>query len=253
MKGFHHPSCSNPKPLRPRFSPEELRQEPLLLLRFTRLVAEGGGELAPEELAFLREHRWELQKVYRRDLTREWDQLLLSPAVFPALNLLVETGLLEVLIPELLQGQGMEQSFIHPDDVLTHNLRTCSIVKPRLHLRLAGLLHDVGKPGYYVEDPLVGRRFPEHQFRSAELVPVILGRFAYPRELVDRVKLLVKNHMFIWVPHHGLEPIRELIERVGKENIEDLIELVTSDREAIWGERIKSTNRALWKALALVK
>jgi hypothetical protein len=69
--------------------------------------------------------------------------------------------------------------------------------------------------------------------------------------MVDRVKFLVENHMFVWVPHHGLDPIRELIARVGRENAEDLIELVTSNRAAIWGNRIKGSNRALWKALAL--
>ena len=58
--------------------------------------------------------------------------------------------------------------------------------------------------------------------------------------------------MVIWVPNHGLEPIRELVDRLGAEIARDLIELVTSDRAAIWGEKVAETNRALREALALV-
>lgn len=230
----------------------EIARNPALLLQAIRRVAEAGGELEPLEVDFFQACSKGLAGFPLEELTEEFNRILLSPAVFTALQLMVETGLLAVLMPELVRGQGVHQSFVHPDDVLVHNLRTCSLVKPQLHLRLAGLLHDVGKPDYYVEDPLVGRRFPKHSRRSAILVPAILGRFAYPPQLVERVRLLVENHMVIWVPNHGLEPIRELVDRLGAEIARDLIELVTSDRAAIWGEKVAETNRALREALALV-
>lgn len=237
---------------RPRLSPETISQSPSSLLHFVRWVTERGEGLTQREQTLIRNHRIMLYDCAAEELRWELNNILLSPAVLDALELMVDSGLLEVLIPELLRGKGMKQSFIHPDDVLTHNLLTCSLVKPLLHLRLAGLLHDVGKPDYYVDDPQVGRRFPNHSYRSAILVPTILGRFSYPAELVKQVRLLVENHMFIWVPQHGPEPVRELMERVGKENIADLVELITSDREAIWGEKIKECNRALWHALSEV-
>lgn len=237
---------------RPKLSPKMISQRPSSLLRFVRRLTEMGEGLAPGELDLIRSYRTVSFDPATEELKWEFSNILLSPAVLDILELLVDLGLLGVLIPELLRGKGMKQSFIHPDDVLTHNLLTCSLVKPLLHLRLAGLLHDVGKPDYYVDDPLVGRRFPNHSSHSAALVPIILGRFSYSAELIQRVRLLVENHMFIWIPRHGPEPVRELMERVGKENIGDLIELITSDREAIWGDEIRECNKALWHALAIV-
>ncbi len=239
-------------PALPGLCPGDMSRNPALLLQAIRLAAEAGDQLKPRELTLLENCSRKLTGCPPGELTGEFNKILFSPAVFTALQLMVATGALGVLIPELLQGQGVHQSFVHPDDVLTHNLRTCSLVKPQLHLRLAGLLHDVGKPDYYVEDPRVGRRFPDHNRRSAQLVPVILSRLAYPPQLVARVKLLVENHMVIWVPQHGLDPLRDIVERLGEEAAVDLIELVTGDREAIWGEKVKGTNRALRKALALV-
>jgi tRNA nucleotidyltransferase (CCA-adding enzyme) len=197
-------------------------------------------------------HKREKDEASKEKVTEVFNQILCSPSVFYLCGKMVETGLMAELIPELLRGEGMEQSYIHPDDVLTHNLRTCSLVKPKLNLRLAALLHDVGKPGYYIYDPLVGRRFPKHQLRSGALVPQILNRFAYKQDLVNQVQLLVEHHMFIWRPKDGLPPLKELLQKVGRENIEDLIELVISDREAIWGDRIRESNRALLEAVESV-
>lgn len=239
-------------PTRPRISAEMISHNPLYMLTFLRNLARLEERPTPGELALIRNRCSMLHGCPVEELREEFNNVLLNPAVFTSLGLLVETGLLGELIPELLRGKGMKQSHIHPDDVLTHNLLTCSLVKPSLHLRLAGLLHDVGKPDHYLDDPLLGRRFPNHSHRSARLVPLILGRFSYSTQLVEQVRLLVANHMFIWVPQHGPEPVRQLMEQVGKNNIVDLVELITSDRKAIWGEKIKDSNKALKRTLARV-
>lgn len=222
------------------------------LFYYVRKTIESGRKLAQREMVWIQHQGEKIQLDAVKDITGEFNQILLSPAVFNILLAMVATGLLEAIIPELLWGKGLEQSFIHPDDVLTHNFRTCSLIKPKLNLRLAALLHDVGKPCYYVEDPLVGRRFPEHHLRSADLVSQILNRFGYAAEFVSQIQLLVEKHMFIWHPQDGLQAINDLMQKVGRENIADLFALIASDREAIWGERIKGSNQALWRALSLV-
>jgi len=80
--------------------------------------------------------------------------------------LLKNTGLLNYIIPELLEGDGMPQRGDHLYDVLEHNIKTAAYIRNNLNLRLAALLHDVGKPRTLVEVEGV-RSFPAHDKKSA--------------------------------------------------------------------------------------
>lgn len=220
-----------------------------LLLAFLQEQCQSRDSLDDRSASYLRAQGHAFSPPFRTRVRPWWDRLLLNPRVDHCLWQAHRVGYLGALVPELLDGEGLEQSFAHPHDVLGHNIRTCALVPPRLHLRLAALLHDVGKPGYSVEDMLVGRRFPGHHLRSALCVPPIMERLGYPRPLICRVEVLVSHHMFIWTPDQGAEPVLNLVRSLGRGAAADLIVLVQADRTAIWGHQAQEINMELEKTL----
>lgn len=211
------------------------QEDGLRLLRAVRFVSQLRFDIEADTLAALCEGASGLRRVAKERIGRELACLVVGEDVLPALWLLRDTGLMEYTAPELLSGQGVEQSRLHREDVLGHNLRTCSLTPPELTVRLAGLLHDVGKPGNWREGPH-GRFFPEHATRSAAVIPDILRRLRYGRSIVNTVTLLVRNHMFFWRKDQGLAPMRRLAAQVGWDNFRSLIDLIKADRLAIWGD-----------------
>ena len=97
-----------------------------------------------------------------------------------------------------------------------------------LHLRLAALLHDVGKPITISHDE-TGIHFYKHEQVGAELSKKILKRLAYSRAIQEQVTLLVQEHMFQIHPHSTDKAIRRFIAKVDLEQAYDLIELRKAD------------------------
>lgn len=213
---------------------QRFREDGLRLLRAARFVSQLGFQVEEGTLNALCGESERLAAVAAERRGYEFSLLITGANVRSALFLLVETGLMRFIVPELLKGKDLKQGRLHPDDVLGHNIKTCSLTPSRLEVRLAGLLHDVGKERW--EEGPYGRYFPDHASRSAELVPVILERLRFSRRIIRTVTLLVANHMFFWRASQGLAPVRRLAARVGWEHFADMIALIQADRLAIWGD-----------------
>ena len=140
-------------------------------------------------------------------------------------------SLLQVIIPELVEGVGVTQNLHHIYTVWEHNLRalaTCPSKK--LSVRLATLLHDVGKPrakrgeGYR-------STFYNHDHVGARMTRKILERLRYPKRIIDHASTLVDNHLFYYNVGEVTEAsVRRLIKRVGLENMDDLMAVRIGDR-----------------------
>ncbi len=117
----------------------------------------------------------------------EFGKLMRREAPSVGLEILRETGVLAQLWPELLEGVGVDQNEWHAYDVYRHNLATLDASPPGdLALRLAALLHDVGKPRTVArrEDGR-GNTFYQHEHVGAEMVPAMLARLRLPRDRRD--------------------------------------------------------------------
>ena len=225
----------------------------LRLLRAIRLMAQLDFGIEQSTKIAIGQNASRIQKIAKERIGRELTLLLLADGdILPALQVTVNCGLMKYMIPELLTGQGLGQSRLHHDDVLTHNLRTCALTPANLPLRLAGLLHDVGKPNGFEKGPY-GRIFPEHAARSAALTPAILARLRFDKKLIALVTLLVRHHMVFWRPNQSLAPIRRVVGRVGWENTDLLLELIKADRMSIWGDINLTGISALAAAIDQVK
>ena len=161
----------------------------------------------------------------------EFSRIVLSPNPAFGVDLLLSTGLLHYIIPELEEGVGVGQNLHHIYTVWEHNLRaleTCP--SPKLHVRLAALLHDVGKPRTKQGD---GYRstFYNHDHVGARMTKVILARLRYPKDIIEKTTLLVDNHLFYYNVGEVTEAsVRRLIRKVGLENMHDLMDVRISDR-----------------------
>ncbi|HHW15665.1 MAG TPA: HD domain-containing protein, partial [Firmicutes bacterium] len=208
---------------------ERFQEDALRLLRACRFCAELRFRPAKEVLQALRRHAPRLSAVSAERRRDELSKLLLGADPRRGLRLLRVGGLLPALLPALGAAYGLRQSQAHAYSVYAHTLLVVAAAPPELALRLSALFHDLGKVEARVEDPEGRPLFPGHARLSADLAEGALRRLAFPRALVERVTLLVREHMFYWTPADGPVSLRRLLARVGPENLKALVALRRAD------------------------
>ena len=142
------------------------------------------------------------------------------------------TGILNMFIPELAQCRGVEQGGFHHFDVLDHSFLVCNACPagaPQLHIRLAGLFHDIGKPAARSQTADGCYTFYRHELISEKLTRTIMRRLKYANAEIDKTAHLVAQHMFHYDPAWTDAAVRRFIVRVGKEHIDDLFALRKAD------------------------
>jgi len=212
---------------------ERFNEDALRLLRVVRFAARFGYTIEPRTEAALARCAGLIRHISWERIREEMSATLLTARPAWALNVLRLSGLLDHIWPELLEGVGVAQNVHHAYTVWEHNLLACEYTPPVLRLRLAGLLHDVGKPRTVSEDDSGERHFYHHEVVGAEMAREMLRRLRYDNDTVERVTHLVRHHLAL---HHypGMTDaaIRRLIRRIGPEYLEDLIILRVADRAA---------------------
>ncbi len=205
-------------------------EDPLRLLRAIRLSNQLELDIENKTSEAIKQEGFRLLEVSVERVREELSLILLIPQCLKALIELRDMGLLIYMIPELLSGVGLKQGSHHRYDVFTHTVEACVAIKPQLHLRLAALLHDIGKPATAVLQEEGWYVFPEHHVKGTEIGRDILKRLHYSNQMIDVVTKLIENHMFYYRP--GIDSaavLRKLIGKVGVEQIWDLIELRRAD------------------------
>jgi tRNA nucleotidyltransferase (CCA-adding enzyme) len=222
---------------------ERFKEDGLRAFRACRLASELEFEIEEETFNAIGKSLPVVEMVSMERIRDEFMKLLLySPKPSRGINLLKETGLLGVFLPELLETVGVEQKLFHTYDVYEHSLRTCDVAEDSV--KLAALLHDLGKVSTDTKDG----HFYGHDSVGAEMAGEIMKRLKFPNEEIEKVKKLIKNHMFHY-PHVREEmdeeekekiklhewsdaAIRRFLRRVGEENIDDLFRLRIADAVA---------------------
>ncbi|MGA9776201.1 MAG: HD domain-containing protein, partial [Candidatus Dormiibacterota bacterium] len=219
--------------LRTPLEPEAtFSEDPLRMFRAARFAAQMGFRLADglEEAMRLSSPRIRIVSVERvRD---ELIKLLLAPHPALGLRLLLGSGLLAETAPELAAMAGVAQGGYHLGDVFNHSALTAELVPPRRVLRLAALLHDVGKP-LTVGSSDSGPTFYRHQQVGAEIARDLLRRLRLPGAEVDQVARLVELHMrpIQYRPEWADSAVRRLWHEAG-ELLPELLELARADTRA---------------------
>jgi len=206
-------------------TPATFAEDPLRMLRAAQFAARFGYELGPDARAAMVAAAPLVRTVSAERVCDELTKLF-GKAARPSIGLEVlrTTGVLAYLWPEILEGVDVDQNEWHAYDVYRHNLETLDATPPDVPLRIAALLHDVGKPR--TKD---GPHFFGHEHVGADLATGMLERFRFPGEVVATVEHLVRSHMYAADPEMLPKTIRRFVNRIGVEHLDRLFALRHAD------------------------
>lgn len=173
-------------------------EDGLRLMRLARIAAQTGFEPTGGCLEAARFHRGLIKDV---SAERVRDELLLilgadlrygvKYAQYRGLQILKETGILKIILPELSEGDGiLQRKDFHDHDVLEHSLRCVAYADPSV--RFAALLHDAGKPYCHKKNG----SFAGHEEEGAKIAAAVCERLKIPKKQTEETKLLVALHMY---------------------------------------------------------
>jgi len=206
-----------------RFAEDKLR-----LLRAVRFAVRFDFEIESETMSAIRRLADRVTDVSGERIGDELAKMFSGPHPDRALTLLDETGLLDVVLPEVAAMKGVEQpSGFHPEgDVFEHTRKMLGLFGGgTVTLAFGLLLHDVGKPATFTETDRI--RFHRHDEVGADIAEKILRRLRFRRDTVKRVRMLVRNHMrFIHVKDMKRATLKRFL---AMDDFDELLELFRLD------------------------
>ena len=231
-----------------------LRADPLRPLRAVRFAGHLGFALADETSTAVAEQaraqgRDEARRPAAERVRDEFSAILTGTTAAPTLALAAELGLLATFLPELDATRGVRQGPLHHLDVFEHSLEalqrlTIAFPASGLALRLATLLHDVGKP-VTIGSHWTGRpTFYSHDAVGAELTSNALRRLRFPGDVVASAGSLVRKHM---TPLPRSEKSARRFVHRHRAILPDLLRLMIADREAARGRRASEAGRRAYR------
>ena len=217
-----------------RFSEDGLR-----LVRACRFAAQLQFTVDEKTKDGMSRSRDRIDRVSAERIQEELNKILASERPSIAFFLMDETGILERVLPELCEGKGIEQKGLHNFDVLAHSLYACDgAPRDRLELRLAALLHDIGKPRAHAIGPDGTPTFYGHDEISEAMARKILKRLRYSNAVESKVCHLIRHHMFHYEDNWTDSAVRRFVARVGLDAIDDLFLLRRADTYGTAGRYI---------------
>jgi len=214
-----------------------IKDDGLRILRMVRFCVQLG--FGPDRALFFsaRENVGLLNDISAERISEELKKILLCDPL-KGLLLLKALGALYILFPELKEGEHFPQNpKYHRFSVLMHSIMVCAHTPPDLSLRLAGLLHDVAKPMTMRQTGNMHR----HEIKGAEMAGTMLSRLRFDNATIERVRILIRYHMYDLSGVARTSKIRRLVLTLGPGLFRDLIALRRAD---VWGSGIVKGNVA---------
>ncbi|MGP1419079.1 MAG: CCA tRNA nucleotidyltransferase [Sphaerochaetaceae bacterium] len=216
---------------------DRFQEDALRMLRACRFAASLGFRIENETFDAIKKLKQNIRFVSMERIQEELSRIVMSDNPDKGFSALRESGLLELLLPELHGCIGVEQKGLHHEDVYDHSISTLLEASGKgwsLEVRLASLLHDIGKPACKGELRDGRFTFNGHDIKGSELAAQILSRLKYPNAVIKAVSSMVANHMFSYSSDWTDGAVRRFISRCrdagGPENV---IRLRLADQMAI--------------------
>ncbi len=242
-----------------RFGEDSLR-----MMRAIRIGAQLGFSLEENTLSAIIESKDSINKISMERIRDELLKIVSSYYPSQGITLLYACGLLEYILPELVEGRDVWQGGHHKDDVWTHSLKSLDACPSNNKIvKLATLIHDIGKPSsraficqkcklFYkpkediktvneIEEWICERcgnintyrvsvAFHNHEMIGKQMAEGICNRLRLSNDDSEKIVKLVRWHMFSVDERQTEKAIRRFIKNVGKENLEDILDLRIGDR-----------------------
>lgn len=175
------------------------REDRLRLLRAVRFTAVLGFEIEPATWAAVKEHAAEIHDVSAERIREELVKIFLHRSRVHGFDLLVKSGLMHEVLPEITALKGCEQPpQFHPEgDVFVHTRAMLGLLPEQVSVPLvfSVLFHDIGKPGTFAVDETGRIRFNGHDKLGAEMTEAIMTRLRFSRAEIEATVMAVANHM----------------------------------------------------------
>jgi tRNA nucleotidyltransferase (CCA-adding enzyme) len=209
---------------------ERFSEDGLRVLRAARFAATLGFELHEDTANAIEPTLGTFRKVSEERVRDEWIKTMKAEKPSRAFEIMRTTGILAITCPELLEGVGLEQNKHHAFDVWGHAMACLDASAGDPILRMAALLHDVGKPrSRAFSDKTQDYTFYDHDRIGAEMVYPICTRLRFSNDERDRITHLVRNHLFYYDASWTDAAVRRWVRRVGTDRLEDLYALNQAD------------------------
>lgn len=237
---------------------ERFTEDGLRIMRAIRFATKLNFNIEKETFDAICRSTGMLASIAYERIREEFNGILISDNPFRGIELLRKTGILALIMPELMQGFGVAQNRFHKYDVYYHILHTIQAVEPleteelTLLVRLAALFHDIAKP--MVQKKVSKQEEPvyyNHEVVGANVAKKIMKRLKYSNAEIDFVALLVRQHMFYYQDEWTDGAVRRFMRAVGIENIKPLLKLREADRLGS-GNRKDKESKAIPKLLARI-
>ncbi|MDD5145458.1 MAG: HD domain-containing protein [Candidatus Pacebacteria bacterium] len=211
-----------------RFSEDALR-----MMRAVRFSATLGFKIEEKTEKAIEENAAGLKFISQERIREEFLKIIMSKNAAEGIDLLRKLGLLKYIIPELLEGYGVGQNKHHIYECYEHSLRSLAFAakeKFNIYVRVASLLHDIGKPRAKRGEGK-DSTFYNHEIIGARMASQILSRLKFPKKDAEKITRLVRYHLFYYnVDEVSDSSVRRLVREAGPENMEELLQVRMADR-----------------------
>ena len=216
---------------------ERFTEDALRIMRAVRFSAQLGFVWDSATVSAIRDHAERLTNISAERIRDELIKIIDAPFAMDGVISLHKLGLLAHILPELEEGIDCDQGGAHMYDVWIHNVKSLEHATNKnypLHIKIAALLHDVGKPR--TRRAANGRGTKEwtfygHEVVGAKMTRDIMKRLKFSKDMIEQVEKLVRYHMFFSDPDAiTLSAVRRMVKNVGQDLIWDLMDLRTCDR-----------------------
>jgi tRNA nucleotidyltransferase (CCA-adding enzyme) len=212
---------------------ERFKEDALRLMRAVRFASTIGFEIEGKTKKAIIKNAKLLKNISKERIRDEFLKIIMSDIPSKGIEMLRELGLLEYVLPELLEGYKVGQNKHHVFDVYEHSVKALDYAaqqKFNIYVRVAALLHDIGKPRSK-DGEGEDSTFYNHEIIGAKMTRKILNDLKFAKKDAEKIIKLVRYHLFYYnVDEVHESSVRRLLSNVGQENFDELVEVRMSDR-----------------------
>lgn len=211
------------------------QDDPLRILRCIRFSSRFGWRIEEATFCGMIRNVHRLEIITKERIKDELNKMLLTKKPSVALNMIRSIGATDYIATELGMTYYIHQNKYHNyNTVWEHTMMVMDNSMPRLELRMAALLHDIGKTVTETTDSDGNVHFYRHEFASSDMCDTILRRLKYSNDVIRKVQIMVKNHMRTKQFGDDLSSMKtksllKLEYELGKDNFDNCLDLIDAD------------------------